>query len=366
MIRVAIADDSPFTCKLLASYLEEGGDCQVVGVAHDAASTLEMVRKDTPDVLTLDLQMPGVSGLELLRDLSAGPPVAIVVISGVTRLAAATTLRALELGAVDFVLKYTPGAPVSRVSLKREILAKVKMAAAARPAVRPAAAGATMPGRGLGGDGFTRLSSEAAAPRGVPRPVNAPGAATMAAIRLVVIGASTGGPRAIAELLEHLPADFAVPCVVVQHLPAIFTAPFAAQLGRRARITVNEAASGDRLEPGRVLVTPGAYHLRIRAEGVVELEQAAETDVYRPSIDLTMASAAESFGASTIGVILTGMGHDGAEGLKRIREAGGETYVQDLASCVVTSMPERALERAGADHVARPDRIGQMLAGRSR
>jgi two-component system chemotaxis response regulator CheB len=183
---------------------------------------------------------------------------------------------------------------------------------------------------------------------------------------VVIIGASTGGPRAISELMEQWPSDFAAPCVIVQHLPATFTAPFAAQLARHARIPVKEAVSGDRLEPGLALVAPGSSHLVLRPNGLVELLRPSDTDVHRPSIDVTMTSAAESYGASAIGVILTGMGNDGSEGLKRIRDAGGESYIQDLASCVVASMPERALERAGADHVARPDRLGQLLVGRSR
>jgi len=348
MIRVAIADDSPFTCKLLASYIEEGGDCEVVGVAHDARSTVDLVKSAAPDVLTLDLQMPGGNGLDLLREITAGAPISVVVISGITRLAAATTLHALELGAVDFVLKFTPGAPVSRASLKREILTKVKLAASARPTIRRPAS--TSP---LAAD--ARLSIKTFRP---PVAANTLGA--------VVIGASTGGPTAISELLQHLPRDFATPCIVVQHLPATFTAPFAAQLGRHARVVVKEAEPGDRLVPGRVLVTPGSSHLLIRPGGLIELKPAADDDVYRPSIDLTMISAAESCGASAVGVLLTGMGHDGADGLKRIRDAGGDTYVQDLASCVVTSMPERAIGLGAADHIARPDRIGQMLAGRGK
>ena len=354
MIRVAIADDSPFTCKLLASYIEESGDCQVVGFAHDARATLDLVRATTPDVLTLDLQMPGGTGLDLLREIADTSPAAVVVISGVTRLAAATTLHALELGAVDFVLKFTPGAPVSRASLKREILTKVKMAAAAAPAARRA----PLPS--------LRAVTPEASPRVAPRWTTFRTQAAPAGTGAVVIGASTGGPRAISLLLENLPADFATPCVIVQHLPATFTAPFAAQLSRHARISVKEAERGDRLVPGRALVTPGAFHLVLRTGGAIELVPTADDDMYRPCIDRTMASAAESHGASAVGVLLTGMGHDGAEGLRRIHDAGGETYVQDVASCVTASMPSRAIERGAADHIARPERIGQMLAERSR
>jgi two-component system, chemotaxis family, protein-glutamate methylesterase/glutaminase len=350
VIRVAVADDSPFTCRLLSSYIEEGGDCRVVGVAHDTRSALELIRHEAPDVLTLDLQMPGGDGLELLRQLASEPAVSVVVISGVTRLAAATTMRALELGAVDFILKYTPGAPVSRASLRREIVAKVRMAAAAHPSRRPAPV-------------VSAASPASAAPQIGPRVFSRTATASDTA-GIVVIGASTGGPRAISDLLNQFPADFNVPCVVVQHLPAAFTTPFAAQLKRHARLRVEVAATGDRLEAGVALVAPGSQHLVIGADGRVHLQSPGEKDMYRPSIDLAMTSAAEFYGAAAVGIVLTGIGDDGADGLKRIREAGGEGFVQDLASCIVSSMPERALQRAGADHVASPQRIGEILASR--
>jgi two-component system, chemotaxis family, protein-glutamate methylesterase/glutaminase len=347
VISVAIADDSPFTCRLLASYVEDGGECRVVGLAHDAQSTIELIRRETPDVLTLDLQMPGGDGLDLLRQLADEPPVSVVVISGVTRLAAATTLKALELGAVDFILKYTPDAPVSRASLRREIIAKVKAAAAAHP---------------------TRRTVPAAPPAGAQPPLPARAASRVAVLSdaagVVIIGASTGGPSAIGELITQLSADFAAPCVIVQHLPATFTAPFAAQLKRHAKVPVRVAEEGDRLEPGLVLVAPGAMHLLIKPDGRVHLQTPAAKDFYRPSIDMAMSSAAEAYGASAIGVVLTGIGNDGSEGLKHIRDAGGEGFVQDVASCIVPSMPERALQHAGADVVGTPERLGQVLSSR--
>jgi two-component system chemotaxis response regulator CheB len=346
VINVAIADDSPFTCRLLASYVEDGGECKVVGLAHDAQSTIELIRRETPDVLTLDLQMPGGDGLDLLRQLADEPPVSVVVISGVTKLAAATTLKALELGAVDFILKYTPDAPVSRASLRREIISKVKAAAAAHPARRPAPAAAP------------------ANPQPVPARATTRAVAPLDAAGVVIIGASTGGPSAIGELVTQLSADFTAPCVIVQHLPASFTAPFAAQLKRHAKVPVRVAEEGDRLEAGQVLVAPGAMHLLIRPDGRVHLQAPAVKDFYRPSIDMAMTSAAEAYGASAIGVVLTGIGNDGSEGLKHIREAGGEGFVQDVASCIVPSMPERALQHAGADVVGTPERIGQILSSR--
>jgi two-component system chemotaxis response regulator CheB len=353
MIRVAIADDSPFTCKLLASFIEDDADCQVVGMAHDAHATLDLIRTTTPDVLTLDLQMPGADGLELLQRITAERHTSVVVVSGVTRLAAAMTLRALELGAVDFVLKFTPGAPVRRSSLKREILGKIKMAAAA-PVVPP------VPSR-VDACAERRAVTIAAA-RPIVRRARLPMTAATVDGGPVVIGASTGGLRAISELLEHLPGDFKQPSIIVQHLPASFSAPFAAQLERHARIRVKEAAAGDRLEAGVVLVTPGDQHLLVRQDGAVELMPVSDEDPYRPSIDRTMMSVAEQFGAAAAGVLLTGMGADGVEGLRRIRDAGGHTYVQDAASCVVASMPERAIEAGVAGYVGRPERIAHMIA----
>jgi two-component system chemotaxis response regulator CheB len=348
MIRVAIADDSPFTCNLLASYIEAGGDCRVVGMAHDAQATVDLIRGEAPDVLTLDLQMPGGDGLDVLKELLATPSTAVVVISGVTHMAAATTLRALELGAVDFVLKYTPGAPVSRASLRREIVSKVKVAAASRIGMRPAPV-------------LPVATSTAMSPRALLKV-----APRKDGNGVVILGASTGGPRALSDLIAHLPQDFATPCVVVQHLPATFTQPFAVQLARHTALRIDVAESGDQLEPGRILVAPGAMHLTVRADGRVHLHAPAPKDVYRPSIDMAMTSAAEAFGASAIGVVLTGSGDDGASGLQRIREAGGECYIQEPSTCIVPSMPERALDSAGADHVAAPARIGQYLALRKK
>jgi two-component system chemotaxis response regulator CheB len=290
----------------------------------------------------------------LLKALTGEPSTAVVVISGVTRLAAATTLRALELGAVDFILKYTPGAPVSRASLRREIVSKVKIAAASRAGVRslPALAAPRLKAAAIGTEVPPRAPAKIA-----PR---------KDATGVVILGASTGGPRAISDVIAHLPVDFAPPCVVVQHLPATFTQPFAVQLSRHTPLRVEVAESGARLEPGLILVAPGSMHLTVRADGRIQLQPPGPKDVYRPSINLAMTSAVEAFGAATVGIVRTGSGDDGAEGLKRIREAGGEGYVQEPVSCIVPSMPERAIDRAGADHVATPARIGQLLAVRKK
>ena len=349
MIRVVVADDSPFTCRLVASYLECAGDCQVVGTAHDAASTLALVVSTAPDVVTLDLEMPGADGLELLRSVVRQSTSSVVVISGVSRRAASMTLRALEIGAVDFVLKYMPGASISPASLQREIVSKVRAAAALprRGTAKPRASAATRARTKV-------MKRRHRAMHDAKPPID----------RIIVIGASTGGPAALRRLLAQLPANFPTPCVVVQHLPAPFTVAFAEELERYTRLPVREAKAGASLSAPSITLTPGSSHLLVRPSGVVELRPATEVEVYRPSINFTMVSSAESFGTSAVGVVLSGIGDDGAEGLKRIRLLGGRGYVQDPASCVADSMPARALQRAGADFVGRPEVIGSLLVMR--
>ncbi|HSL20996.1 MAG TPA: chemotaxis protein CheB [Vicinamibacterales bacterium] len=348
MIRVAVADDSPFTCRLLASYLECAGNVEIIGTAHDAASTMDLLQRTSPDVVTLDLEMPGADGLGLLQRIVRETTTAVVVVSGVSRRAAATTLRALEIGAVDVVLKYTPGAPISPTSLRREIVSKVTTAAAVQPrrgARAPVPETCTPARRLLMTRRHEAMRSEKRPPGGV-----------------VVLGASTGGPPALRQLLAQLPSDFNTPCVVVQHLPAPFIAAFADELARHATLPVREAQPGAQLQPRCIVVAPGSRHLLVRPGGRLELRPATEEELHRPSIDFAMVSAAESYAMSSIGVVLSGMGCDGAEGLKRIRLHGGHGYVQDPSTCVVDSMPAHALERAGADFVGRPDVIGTMLA----
>lgn len=354
MIRVAVADDSRFICRLLGSHLESSGQCTVVGVAHDAESTLALVRAERPDVLTLDLEMPGSSGLNLLERLTTECPTRVVVISGVSKRAAATTLRALHLGAVDFVFKYTAGVPTNPDALRREILAKVTSAAqAVLIADRDEPSGhAERPAQGL----------TSTTPRPLPRPAEDRNACA----GLVVIGASTGGPTAVREVLAELPADFPYAVLIVQHLPASFTSHFADSLAEHIAMSVAEASPAQRLEPGRALVAPGGVNTIVHRAGTVHIRAASDDDLYRPSIDVAMRTAAEVFGGDTTGVVLTGMGDDGAVGLSSIRAAGGRAYVQTLETCVVGGMPSRALETAGADYVGSPSEIGRVLARRGR
>ncbi len=305
--RVVIADDSPSVRRLVESYLASEADFEIVGRAEDGAQAIEMVRRLRPDALTLDLEMPGVDGLQALVTIMREAPTATIVVSGVSGRAATRTLQALDAGAVDFVLKFDPKTPTDPEALRREIVAKVRAAARLR-VIRTV------------GERLVRLDPLGA---GAPTAARGGGLASFPARGgLVVIGASTGGPVALRELLAELPADFDASMLIVQHLPQSFTSVLAAQLDRTAKIRVREALDGDLLEPGTALVAPGGYHLLVRRDGRVEMLRGPEIGGHCPSIDVTMQSAAKVYGARVRGVVLSGMGDDGAEGLFAIRARG--------------------------------------------
>ncbi len=342
-MRVVVADDSPFVCRLLISYLHSVPEFEVVGTAYDGRQVLERVRTLRPDVVTLDLEMPEMDGLEALAVIMRECPTPVVAISGVSGRAATRTLQALDLGAVDFVLKYTPGASVQPAEQRREILAKVLAASRIRVV------------RSLGRPAAAVPLPDAVFPARAAQPAEEnPNA-------LVIIGASTGGPLAVRELLSALPADFPAPIVVVQHMPKNFTTVLAVQLDRLCQLRVREAEEDDRLAPGLVLVAPGGQHLLLRP-GFRVAQCAGNTGgSYCPSVDVAMESAARIYGSQLIGVLLTGMGDDGAAGLQMIHDRGGVTFAQDAESCVVDGMPRRARERGAVDHVASPREIAEML-----
>lgn len=393
-IHVVVVDDSPFVCRLLTSYLQSSLDFQVVGTALNGARAVELVKELRPDAVTLDLEMPEMNGLEALEHIMHDCPTPVVLVSGVSRRAAAITLQALNMGAVDFILKYTPGVDTDPVALRQEIIAKVRAASQIKvirslrsrrldretaPPLRQAQDTAPLPAypstspprlplrQGSGqGSGQAGLGPPADVGQ-----VSIPADEVERARRrevlpflpggVVVIGASTGGPVALRELLSNLPADFSAAVIIVQHMPAAFTGVLAAQLDRQSPLKVKEAEAGDRLQPGLVLVAPGGYHLLLRPDSRVVLNQGLEIGGHRPSVDVTMQSVAQLYGARTKGVVLTGMGNDGSLGLVAIRAKGGKTFAQDAASCVVNGMPQRAIEKGVVNHIAPPAKIAQLL-----
>jgi len=351
-IRVVVADDSPFVCRLMTSYLQSSPDLQVVGTGLNGAQAIEWVKELRPDVVTLDLEMPVMDGLEALGCIMHECPTPVVLVSGVSRRAAAITLQAIDMGAVDFILKYTPSADTNPEALRQEIIAKVRAAAQIKVV------------RSLRPHHSQDREVVSTAPSAYPTPtpeVQASGGSSPLSGGVVIIGASTGGPVALRELLGNLPADFPAPIIIVQHMPASFTGVLASQLNRQVPLRVKEAEAGDRLQPGLALVAPGGTHLLLRPNSFVELNQGSEIGGHRPSIDVTMQSAAQTYGGRTKGVVLTGMGEDGLLGLVSIRAKGGQTFAQDAASCVVNGMPKRAIEKGVVDTIAPPAKIAQLL-----
>lgn len=342
-IRVVVADDSPFVCHLLTTFLQSVAEFQVVATAFNGRQAVERVRALRPNVVTLDLEMPEMDGLEALSHIMRECPTPVVAISGVSGRAATRTLQALDLGAVEFVLKYSPGVNIPPDELRREILSKVLAASRIR-VVR--SVGRSAPARQTEANPFLAVPASPA-----EDPIGA----------LVIVGASTGGPLAVRELLSALPADFPAPIVVVQHMPRNFTAVLAVQLGRHCRLRVRESEDGDRLAPGLALVAAGGYHLLLRPGWRVSRCTGTADTAFCPSIDVAMESAARIYGSRVLGVLLTGMGDDGAAGLKAIRDMGGIAFAQDSESCVVDGMPRRARERGAVDHVAPPGQIARML-----
>jgi two-component system chemotaxis response regulator CheB len=360
-IRVVVADDSPFVCRLLTSYLQSTPDFQVVGTALNGSRAVEQVKKLRPDVVTLDMEMPEMDGFEALEHIMHECPTPVVLVSGVSHRAADVSLQALNLGAVDFIFKYIPGTDTDPEILRRDIMAKVRAASQIKvvrslhtrhPQDREIA---YTPSPDVSKEEQlvedTRMERDM---HGVAVPI-LPGG-------VVIIGASTGGPVALRELLCNLPADFSAAVIIIQHMPASFTKVLAAQLNRQVPLRVKEAEKGDRLQAGLVLIAPGDYHLLLKSNSQVELNKGPEIGGHRPSIDVTMQSVAQIYGSQTRGVLLTGMGSDGSLGLVSIHTKGGKTFAQDEASCVVNGMPQRAIEKGVVDHIASPAKIAEFLS----
>jgi two-component system, chemotaxis family, protein-glutamate methylesterase/glutaminase len=331
--RVLLAEDSPFLVRLLTSYLEQAGGFHIVGTALTGREAIERYRELQPDIVALDLMMPDIDGVTVLREIIAHRPAPVVVITGASGMDAVLTLRALEAGASDFVMKFDPLVPKSPDAVRAEIIAKMRRAARkATPAIDIATAG-ILPRK--------------------PEDVSLPA--------VVVIGASTGGPAALRQLLAALPDTFPAAIVIVQHVPAAFSSRMAADLCRFTSLPAAELSENERLAPRTVRVAPGGCHVLFETNRRVSF-RAYNGEANCPSIDLAMESAASVYGADTIGLVLTGMGTDGAHGLSVIRNRGGRTMVQDPATCVVAGMTTAAIAKGAADFIGPPAALGERLA----
>jgi two-component system chemotaxis response regulator CheB len=375
-IRVLIVDDSSFFRKLLREILAQDPFLTVVGEATNGREAVALTQELGPDVVTMDVEMPVMNGISAVREIMARKPTPILMLSALTQEGANATFDALDAGAMDFFPKRTDNPEEHMQRSARVLRARLRTLAirgvpsrVGRPvppppmAPRPAPASAPGATRGL----------PAAAPPVVPPPV-APKAAgggeqTRGVIGrrgMVVIGASTGGPAALQQVLRKLPACFPVPLLVVQHMPAAFTAAFAQRLDGLLDLDVREAADGDPLRPGLIYIAPGGVHVEVRREGagmVVRTRIPQPNEHYRPSVDIALASAAEVYGADLLGVVLTGMGDDGLQGARALKAQGGRLWAQDRATSVIYGMPAAVAKAGLTDVVLGLDELADSLPG---
>lgn len=336
--KVLIVDDSALVRQLLSDLLAADPDLEVVGTAGDPFAARDKIKRLNPDVITLDVEMPRMDGITFLENLMRLRPTPVVMVSSLTQRGAEVTLRALELGAVDFVAKPKVDVAGTLDNYADELLAKVKMAAGAN-VCRRVDRGATV---------APKLSADAVLPARARA-----GSMLHTTERVIAIGASTGGTEALRELLCALPPD--APAIVIsQHIPAAFSASFAERLNKAAAMAVREAQDGEYILPGHAYVSPGDRHLLVERDGAryrCRLSDGPPVNRHRPSVDVMFRSVAQKVGPNAIGVILTGMGDDGARGLKEMRDAGAPTVAQDEATSVVWGMPGSAVKLGAAERV---------------
>ena len=342
-IKVLCVDDSALIRSLMTEIINSQPDMVVVATASDPLIARDLVKQHNPDVMTLDVEMPRMDGLEFLEKLMRLRPMPVVMVSSLTERGSEAALRALELGAIDFVTKPRLGIRDGLYAYTDLIAGKIRIAAAAKllPVKRLAAA--------------DNLLAVVDAPM-----LRSP---LLSTEKLIIIGASTGGTEAIRKVLQPLPPD-SPGIMIAQHMPAGFTQSFAERLNSLCRIAVSEAKHGERILPGHAYIAPGGFHLSLTRSGanyVAQVDLEPPVNRHRPSVDVLFDSAAKHAGKNAIGVILTGMGRDGAEGLLRMRQAGAHTLAQDEASCVVFGMPREAIALGGVNEVVPLQEMGQRV-----
>ena len=337
-IRCLIVDDSATVRAVLKRMLESDGRVKVIGIAKDGLEAVELLPQLKPDVITLDVEMPRLNGLQALKRIMTDRPTPVVMVSSLTSEGAESTLQALDLGAIDFIPK-----PSSGLAPSAEVLEKVIQAAGARVRVpRAIKTKSRRPSQMLSAAG-TRWQN-----------------------RTVVIGSSTGGPQALREVVSNLPGDLQVPVIIVQHMPPGFTRSLAERLDTLTPLPVHEAQNGDALERGKVLVAPGDYHLTITLDGHVKLTQTDQECGVRPAINVTLESVVQQRKGDVVAAILTGMGTDGTRGAGLVKEAGGYVITEAESTCTIYGMPRSIVKAGLSDEVAPIDGIAKAILNQCR
>jgi two-component system chemotaxis response regulator CheB len=354
-VRILVVDDSAFMRKALTMMLESDPGIKVVGTARNGEEGITKVRQLNPDLVTMDVEMPQMDGLTALRQIMKTNPVPVMMVSSITTDGAKATLEALELGAVDFIPKQMSYVSLDIVKIKDDLLAKIKDIVRRK--------------RVLMARYRTRASFvQAAGQIGTPPPAKStyrhPGK-RQHHISIVAIGSSTGGPPALRAVIPQLPRNFPAGIIISQHMPPMFTKSLAERLNDVSQLEVREAVDGDPIEAGTVLIAPGGKHLTVRryggkARAVVSTEPA--TTLYKPCVDVMLAAAAKEYGGATMGVILTGMGHNGVVGARQVKEQGGIMIAQDEETSVVYGMPRSVVEAHLTDHVAPIEHVAEEIA----
>jgi two-component system chemotaxis response regulator CheB len=347
-IKVLVIDDSALVRQILVEILKSARDIEVVGTASDPFVARERIKETNPDVLTLDVEMPRMDGLTFLANLMRLRPMPVVMVSSLTERGAETTLKALELGAVDFVSKPKVDVAGTLADFSEEILDKIRVAAGARVRARSGTVSAVPPKHTA--DAILPAAADA---KRLLRTTD----------RIVAVGASTGGTEAIREFLMGLPADS--PAVVIaQHIPAAFSAPFTRRMDTLCQLSVCEPHDGQQIMPGHVYIAPGGKHLLVERDGaryLCRLNEGPPVNRHCPSVDVLFRSVAQNVGPNAVGVILTGMGDDGARGLKEMRDAGAPTIAQDEASSVVWGMPGAAVKLGAAGEILALNKVAEAV-----
>lgn len=339
-----VVDDSALMRRMIPLILEKSPEIEVVATAVDGRFALSKAEKNRPDVITLDMDMPGMDGLTTLRHIVEDFRIPVIVVSSMTTRGAELTIKAFELGAVDVIAKPKDAISVNIKDIAQELIEKVLA---------------------VGKSSISRLHLDTPAEKAPePRLLGCP--RTKAAEQVVAIGISTGGPNALTYMLPQLPASLPASVLVVQHMPPGFTEVFATRLNKVCQMEVKEARDGDLVIPGRVLIAPGDRHMKIKKTDlstIVVLSSRPAVNGHRPSADVLFNSVAAEYGPSSLGVIMTGMGEDGAEGIGEIKKAGGRTLGQDEKTSIVFGMPKAAIRKGYVDRVIPLDMMAETIAG---
>jgi len=350
-IRVLVVDDSAFMCKVLKEMINSEPQLEVVGQGRDGRDGVALAESLRPDVITMDINMPHVDGLQATELIMSQHPRPIVIVSSESREGAASTLKALELGAIDFVPKPSSGVDLDMKSVREELTRKLKLAAkvrVVRTATRSKLAGAQASGSSAAN---SSANAFAASQNGGKFP-------------MIAVAASTGGPAAVTRVVAGLPSDLPAAVFLVLHMPATFTKQFTVQLAEVSALPVKEAETNDTPQPGTIYLCPGSHHLRLSLGGKISLDSGARIDGYRPCADVAFETIAAYARALTVGVVMTGMGNDAAKGAKAVKAAGGYVIAQDEATSMIFGMPAEAIQAGAVDEVVALDNISAAIEKR--